>query len=66
MRTFSIILIVAGILIFIAPEIVAYIIATVCLFIGIQGLIVTHMMQSKRRPDEPIQFAGYEIYRKKK
>ncbi len=65
MKSVAIILIGFWILILIQPNIIAYIVAIVFIFLGLNMLVVSGAFGAKN-PDDPIRFAGYEIYRRKK
>ncbi|PID84609.1 hypothetical protein CSB09_00100 [Candidatus Gracilibacteria bacterium] len=59
--------IIFGILIFIVPEIIAYIVATVFLIIGFNLAFLAYKMRGYSKKNESsFSFGGYEIVRRKK
>ncbi len=68
MRTTGAILIVFGVLVLIKPDLIAYILAFICIAIGVQFLFLSGIFATggKKSNGDPIRFGGYEIYKKNK
>jgi hypothetical protein len=64
MKTLGSILIVAGIIIFIKPDIVAYCIATIFLVLGLNLIGITSFFQ--KQEGQSYRFGDYEILKRKK
>lgn len=69
MRMTGATLMVFGLLVLIKPELIAYIVAMICIAIGTQLLFISGIFsggQGNKEGSGPISFGGYEIYKKKK
>jgi hypothetical protein len=66
MRTTGAILVVFGILVLIKPELIAYIVAMICIALGTQFLLLSGILSKSKDAGGPISFGGYEIYKKRK
>lgn len=66
MRTTGATLIVFGLLVLIKPDLIAYIVAMLCIAIGTQFLFISGVFSNGKEGSESISFGGYEIYKKKK
>lgn len=66
MKTFGIVLLILGMLIWFFPDMLRFLVAFFFIFTGANILAATTFFGPKRSEDEPIRFGGYEIYRGKR